>query len=207
MTRVVEAPRLRLVGALAAAAAEKGYAATTIADIVRHARVSKRTFYEHFADKEACLLAGYQHISERVMNVLRETHIAPGRHWTERVRAITAAYLGALEELPAVNRALLLEVQSAGAEAYRLRARTQRRFADLLCDLVEEGRRQDSEVPPLPPVLALAIVGGINELTLHAVAPDQPLPAEDPFADLLEPVTELVIAVLSHRARLIAGDD
>ena len=59
--------------ALATAAAEKGYAATTIADIVRHARVSKRTFYEHFADKEACLLAGYQHISDLLMEVLRNT--------------------------------------------------------------------------------------------------------------------------------------
>ena len=64
----------------AAASAEKGYAATTIADIVRHARVSKRTFYEHFADKEDCLLAGYQHVSDRMMNVLRETYIPPDRH-------------------------------------------------------------------------------------------------------------------------------
>jgi AcrR family transcriptional regulator len=199
MTQVLETPRLRLVGALATAAAEKGYAATTIADIVRHARVSKRTFYEHFADKEACLLAGYQHVSDLLMDVLRNTDIPFDRPWTERVRAITAAYLGALEQLTAVNRALLLEVQAAGAEAYRLRARTQRRFADLLCDLVEEGRRNGKgAIKPLTPTLALAIVGGINELTLHAVEPDGRVSAEHPFADLLDPVTELVIAVLAR---------
>jgi AcrR family transcriptional regulator len=198
MTQVLQPPRLRLVDALATAASQKGYAATTIADIVRHAHVSKRTFYEHFADKEACLLAGYERVSEMMMDVLRETHIPPDRHWTERVRAIAAAYLDALEQLPTVNRVLLLEVQAAGAEAYRLRARTQRRFAGLLCELVDEARRHSrGELPRLPPVLALAIVGGINELTLHAAEPA----AEHPFADLLEPVTELVVAVLSHRAR------
>jgi AcrR family transcriptional regulator len=199
MTQVLETPRLRLVGALATAAAEKGYAATTIADIVRHARVSKRTFYEHFADKEDCLLAGYQHVSDLMMAVLRESSFPPGLHWTERVRAIAAVYLGALEQLPAVNRALLLEVQAAGAEAYRLRARNQRRFAKLLCELVEEGRRSGhDEMRPLTPMLALAIVGGINELMLHAVEPDGRLSVEHPFADLLEPVTELVTAVLAR---------
>jgi AcrR family transcriptional regulator len=199
MTQVLETPRLRLVSALATAAAEKGYAATTIADIVGHARVSKRTFYEHFVDKEACLLAGYQHVSERMMSVLRETSIPPHGHWTGRVRAIAAAYLGALEQLPAVNRALLLEVQAAGAEAYRLRARTQRRFAALLCELVEEGRRAGhGGMRPLTPMLALAIVGGINELMLHAVGPDGRVSEEHPFADLLDPVTELVTAVLAR---------
>jgi hypothetical protein len=75
-------------------------------------------------------------------------------------------------------------VQAAGAEAYRLRARTQRRFADLLCELVSASGRS------LSPVLALAIVGGINELTLHAAG-------NRPFTDLIDPVTDLVVAVLS----------
>jgi AcrR family transcriptional regulator len=184
MTQVLQPPRLRLVGALAAAAAEKGYAATTIADIVRQARVSKRTFYEHFADKEACLLAGYEQISSLLMDVLRGVDVPPGESWQEQVRVVTAAYLGALEELPAVNRTLLLEVQAAGVSAYRLRARTQQQFADLLCELVAAIGRS------LSPVLALAIVGGINELTLHAAE-------TRPFTDLLDPVTDLVVAVVS----------
>lgn len=184
MTKVLQPPRQRLVGALAAAAAEKGYSATTIADIVRHARVSKRTFYEHFTDKEACLLAGYEHISSRLMDVLRDTDVPADRPWREQVRLVTTAYLTALEDLPVVNRALLLEVQAAGAEAYRLRARTQRRFADLLCELVRASGQT------LTPVLALAIVGGINELTLHAAE-------ERPFTDLIGPITDLVVAVLS----------
>jgi len=116
------------------------------------------------------------------MGVLRETAVPPDLPWQQHVRVVTAAYLAALEDLPPVNRALLLEVQAAGAEAFRLRARTQRQFADLLCELVAASGKS------LSPVLALAIVGGINELTLHAAGP---------FTELLDPVTDLVVAVLS----------
>jgi AcrR family transcriptional regulator len=194
--------RVRLMEALAAATADVGYAAVTIADIVARARVSKRTFYEHFVDKEACLLALYEYACEQLMAVIRAVAVPPGCPWQHQIRAIVAAYLGALEQMPPVNRTLLLEMQAAGARAYRLRARTQRRFAELLCALVEEGRRENPQMRPLPLVLALAIVGGINELMLHAVDPnpDGPFPGGGgSFADLLEPVTELVTAVLTPR--------
>ena len=48
--------RLRLLDGLAASIGERGYRATTVADIVRHARTSKRTFYDQFASKEECFL-------------------------------------------------------------------------------------------------------------------------------------------------------
>jgi AcrR family transcriptional regulator len=55
---------------MAAAVVERGYLATTIADIVRHARVSKRTFYEHFADKEECFLSAYASTSEYLLRLV-----------------------------------------------------------------------------------------------------------------------------------------
>ena len=48
--------RQRLLDGLAAAIDERGYRASTVADIVRHARTSKRTFYDQFASKEQCFL-------------------------------------------------------------------------------------------------------------------------------------------------------
>src|SRR5687768_12206877 len=59
--------RTRLLEAMGEAVTEKGYAQVTIADIARHARVSKRTFYEHFADKEECFLAAYANLSEQML--------------------------------------------------------------------------------------------------------------------------------------------
>ena len=87
--------RLRLLEGMAAAVNEKGYAATTIADVVRHSRVSKRTFYEHFADREACFLACYAHGSELALGAVAAA-AGRGGPWPERVRAATRAYLAIL---------------------------------------------------------------------------------------------------------------
>ena len=72
---VVEASqRTRLLEAVGRAVAERGYAAATIDDVVRGAGVSKKTFYEHFADKEDCFLAAYEAASEELFERVREAH-------------------------------------------------------------------------------------------------------------------------------------
>ena len=48
--------RGRLLDGLAQSIAERGYRATTVADVVRHAKTSKRTFYDEFASKEECFV-------------------------------------------------------------------------------------------------------------------------------------------------------
>jgi AcrR family transcriptional regulator len=84
--------RARLTEGLAAAIAEKGYAAVTIADVVRGARVSKRTFYEHFADKEACFLALYAETSDELIDLIATSAAnAPGS-WEARIGAAARAY-------------------------------------------------------------------------------------------------------------------
>ncbi|MFB9236479.1 TetR/AcrR family transcriptional regulator [Plantactinospora siamensis] len=201
-TRPPDRVRADLIAGLAEAVAEKGYAACTIADVVARARVSKRTFYEHFADKEDCLLALYADSCDRLLEVLRGTG-GPGQPWRDRVVAVVSAYLTALDEMPAVSRAVLVEMQAAGPRAYRLRQRTQRRFADALVELVATARRADPELAELPPDMALALVGGINELLLEAVDPyagGAPGPgAGSVFAALHGTVVRLVAAVLSYR--------
>ena len=72
---VVEASqRTRLLEAVGRAVAERGYAAATIDDVVRRAGVSKKTFYEHFADKQDCFLAAYEAASEELLERVREAH-------------------------------------------------------------------------------------------------------------------------------------
>src|SRR4051812_15306187 len=55
-TAKMEKQHLRLLDGLAAAIREKGLARTQVGDIVRHARASRRTFYNHFPDKDSCLV-------------------------------------------------------------------------------------------------------------------------------------------------------
>jgi AcrR family transcriptional regulator len=160
--------RLRLLEGMAAAVNEKGYAATTIADVVRHSRVSKRTFYEHFADREACFLACYAHGGDLALRAVAEA-AGRGGGWPEQVRAATRAYLAILQARPALTRTLLVEVHGAGPRALALRRVVLQRFARLLCELVETGRRDQRELRELSPVMSTALVGGINELVLSTV--------------------------------------
>ncbi len=164
--------RTRLLLGLTRALGERPYAELTIADVVRHARVSKRTFYEHFADKEACFLETYLAISGALLAriMAAAAREAPGE---AQLKATTEAYFSALERERPLLRAFLSEVHAAGPAALDMRRKIHGRFAELLCTLASRAREQRHDVRELSPELALAIVGGINELILlHASADD-----------------------------------
>src|SRR5439155_13154206 len=91
--------RTRLLDVLAAAIVEKGYAVTTIADIARHAKVSKRTIYEHYADKETAFLALYTLASREIIRMVMASAL-PELPWEEQIDAATRTYLAALESQP-----------------------------------------------------------------------------------------------------------
>jgi AcrR family transcriptional regulator len=184
--------RRRLLEGMAAAIAEHGYAATRLADVVAHARVSRRTFYEHFEDKEECFLALYVALCDHLLEVIADAAAAEAR-WDERVGAAIRAYLSVLTSQPALSRAALMEIQAAGPRALELRLRVQGRFADQLRELVDLGRTTDlPAMRPLSPRLAAAITGGVNELVLLEFARGD---AAD-FEGLGEEATEFVSSVL-----------
>jgi AcrR family transcriptional regulator len=161
--------RARLIAGMAEAAAEKGYAATTIADVVARAQVSRRTFYEQFADKEDCFLAAYDAASDLLIALIAQAVADERRPWKERVLAGVEAYLHALAGEPGLTRAFVSDVLGAGPEALRRRRAVHRRFADLL---VELARRHGEALPAgvqIEPEMAIAVVGGVDELVRLAV--------------------------------------
>jgi AcrR family transcriptional regulator len=193
-------PERRLLEAMAEAITEKGYAATTIADVVRHARVSKRTFYEHFPDKESAFLATYSAASDDMLQVIAEA-IGGDAPWRERVTAGIRAYLAELAAHPTLTRTFLVEIQAAGPRGLALRRDVLRRFAGGLQAVVEDVRREDPGMPPLPAEVAVAAVGGINELLLGAVE-------EGAVADLPRltgTAAEFLVAVFEGRRRAPGG--
>lgn len=158
--------RDRVMEGLAASIVEKGFAATTIADVARCAGVSKRTFYETFPDKNACFLALYREASTFVLAALRKAAPAAAP-WPERIQAVASAYLTALRRRPALTRAFFLELNVAGAPALAARREVLGAFAKFLCDIAAEGHRsQPSAVRAMSPAMGLALAGGINELVL-----------------------------------------
>ncbi len=177
---------------MSVAITEKGYTATTIADVVRHARVSKRTFYEHFEDKEACFLAAYEAASEETLRAIASA-ADPGLPWKERLHAATLAYLHSLEARPELTRTYLLEIHAAGPRALKLRREVHLRYADQLRELVRAARGEHPELHPLSAPMATALVGGINELVLVAVEKGH----TGQLRELADTAVELVRAVLA----------
>jgi AcrR family transcriptional regulator len=166
---VVEASQhARLLEAVGRAVADKGYAGATIDDIVRGAGVSKKTFYEHFADKESCFLSAYEAAAEELFRRVREAH-GTGGEWTERTRAGIAAYLHWLAAEPALARVFLIEVAAAGPRAAEARERLRDRYAVLMRQLQEEARADIPALPQLPDEVFHAAVAAVDELVVRRI--------------------------------------
>jgi AcrR family transcriptional regulator len=165
--------RGRILRALAASMAAKGYQATTIADIARAGRVSKTIVYAHFRDKEQCLLELYTRSTDHVLETVRRAQDEArraGLPWRERLRSVIGAYLAALAAGPDVAWAALVEVQAAGRPALALRRVVIDGYVDLITAFAAElATEHPDEVRAVPRELVVAAVGGINELILARV--------------------------------------
>jgi AcrR family transcriptional regulator len=180
-------PAGRLLDGMARAVAAKSYGETTIADIVREAGVSRRTFYEHFGTKAECLIALYEAASHNALEVLRSA-IDPGQPWDAQIERALSAYLGAMAVNPALMRTLFIEILGLGPDGLAARRRVNQEIADFI--LVVANSASVAKRRSLSPPMAMAIVGGINELVLTYIERDR-------LADLLEvvgPASELVRA-------------
>ncbi|MDQ1662251.1 MAG: hypothetical protein QOJ68_2231 [Blastococcus sp.] len=189
--------RGRILWALAASMAEKGYPSTTIADIARIARVSKTIVYAHFRDKEQCLLELYSRATDRVLDIVRTAQAQAteeGRDWRGRIHAVIEAYFTALAGGPAVAWAAFVEVQAAGPSALARRREVLERYVDLLAGVADElATTHADEVRAVDRRLIMAAVGGINELILARVErgdaarlPEDAAVAADVLIGLLE---------------------
>jgi AcrR family transcriptional regulator len=110
---VVHNQRERLIAGLAEAVAEKGYGGTTIADITRHAAVSRRTFYEHFEGKDECFVAAFDTVTEQLRRVVEEAYEAED-DWPQALRAGIEAMLTFLASEPNLARLAMVEALVAG---------------------------------------------------------------------------------------------
>lgn len=188
-----ETPRERLLVGMAAAVNERGLAASTVADVVRHARASRRTFYEHFSDRDDCFLALYEVIMDRLV-WLFENSVVPNDDWYEEIVGASRTYLHGLVVIPALARAGIAEMTSLGPRALEARTRGLRRLADVLIQLWEGGRERHADIPsrPIPPDLALAIIAGEHELVLTYVQQDRIAAIPEELAPVCGRMTYLI---------------
>jgi AcrR family transcriptional regulator len=160
--------RGRLICAVADAVATKGYAATSVADIIRLAGVSRRTFYEHFDDKEACFLASYDTGAEAIYAAMLAS--AEGvEDWEELLDAVFGTWLEFLEADLAFTRAYMIEFWAAGDAARERWAERRERTAGLLKALHERARKDDPDIVPVSDTVVAAVVGGVNRVVISHV--------------------------------------
>jgi AcrR family transcriptional regulator len=133
--------RLRLVRALAEVMAEKGYARTSVADVLRRARVSRETFYELFDSKEDCFMSAfeqaYSHILDAVAGGAGATGQATAEAPIDRFSRVFRDYLEALASDPVVTRVFLIEVYAVGPAAVRRRVELQAGLVAALAAIVD----------------------------------------------------------------------
>lgn len=179
----------RLLGGMALAVAARGYADATIADIVREASVSRRTFYEHFATKADCLIALFEAASLRALGVLRDA-LDPTQPWQRQVERALQAYFASMAQNPVLLRTLYIEILGLGTPGLAARRRVNLAIGDFILEVVNG---PSATTARLSPAMAQAVVGGINELVLQAIEQGRQ-------ADLLE-----LVAPASALVRAVAG--
>jgi AcrR family transcriptional regulator len=188
-----EGQRARLLDAVARVVAEKGYVASTVADIVREAGVSRSTFYELFEGKEACFLEAYRHgvdvLDARVGAAVRT---AGTDDWRAELRAGIGAWLETLSAEPRFARTYLLEIAAAGPAARQARSDAFRRFAERYRVTAERaGHRPELDV-------LMIVCAGSEQLAAERIRTG----AAGELPALLDPVYACVEAVIEGAARI-----
>ena len=161
--------RERLIAAMAASVEERGYAETTVADVVRIARTSRRTFYEHFGDRADCFLALFDATNDQVIAAITAA-VDPSEEWERQVEQALGAYLDAVVSRPALFQSFVRELPALGERGAEHQRAGIERFARQLVELVEQGRREQPglDAGPLGLDEAIMIVGGVRELMVIA---------------------------------------
>ena len=197
--------RRRLFAAASAVFARTGYADATAESIAREAGMSKATFYEHFDNKEDCIVALFDAAAGAVITAMRAAAdpAHEGPHVDDpqaRYRAAIGALLATLAAFPDQAQTLLVEIIGAGPRAIERRDRALNTIADFI-DSTNERDAARGIVPRLAsPLDAFALVGAVVELASRQLSTGTPGQLSD-----LEPVVQrLVIGLLEASARQAA---
>lgn len=190
--------RARIFEAMACAVAERGFAAVTIGDIVRAGRISRRTFYEHFQDKEHCFVETYKTGCENgIAQIDAALRRLPDPDWRARLRISLETYLEILASEPHFARVLVIDVLGAGPRALEMRERILEIYVEHYRALRERARAQDPDVPDVPDEFLRGLVGGIAELVQQCLLENSPVNISDRLRSLTPTLVSFATALLT----------
>ena len=187
--------RRRLFEAAAVVFARAGYAEASAEAISREAGMSKATFYEHFANKEECILALFDEARTEVLRAIGQAAEAAGDDPRTRLRSAIGAFLAVLAEHPAESQTLLVEIIGAGERGAERRDSVLATFAQVI-DAENAAAAERGAMPRFAsPHDAFAVVGAIIELASRQVRLGVP-----PDVRELEPLIERMLVGLPAAA-------
>ena len=139
--------------------------------MVRIARTSRRNFYEHFEDRDACFLALFDATNDAMMREISAV-VHPDRPLEEQVDAAVDAYIENVIQQPALYSSFVRELPGLGQAGADRGLATIERFAAMMVGLVDSGRavQPDIGARPLPMDTAIIIAGGLRELLVIALS-------------------------------------
>lgn len=182
---VLRDQRERLIDAVPRVAAERGYEAMSVADIVKAAAVSRNAFYKNFADKQECFAAAHDAGHERLFEIIMGPCDA-GSTIEERVERSLAVGLGAMASDPDMARLLFVEAPSAGEEIALRYHEWLQRYGTLLRSAAPDLPPQSIPAPEVEGVIVGGIASRVGSEVLHGRAKS--------LSDLTAPLVEYVLA-------------
>jgi AcrR family transcriptional regulator len=152
--QVAEIQRSRLLTGAIGAIEEHGYECTTVQQITSRARVSRRTFYELFGNREACLAAIFEDVAALIEREMEAAGLA-GLPWRERVRGGLWTILSFFDREPALARVCVIQTMRGGPQVLERREAVLNRLAGVL----DEGRGESARGAECTPLTAEGLVG------------------------------------------------
>ena len=178
--QIVEIQRLRLLAAAVAAVDELGYGDTTVAVITSRARVSRRTFYELFKNREECLAAVLEDVVALVEGEIAVAGLE-GLAWRERVRGGLGVILGFLDREPALARVCVVQTQRGGIEVLERREE----ILAGLAAVVDDARRECPRAGGCTPLTAEGVVGAAFTIVYARLLRREPKPLTGLLGELM----------------------
>jgi AcrR family transcriptional regulator/DNA-binding MarR family transcriptional regulator len=194
--QVAEIQRSRLLAAAFGAVEEQGYEGATVAHITNRARVSRRTFYELFANREECIAAALYDVAALLERELRTADLA-GLAWRERIRQGLWLILCFLERDPTLAGVLIVHSQRGGSAVLEAREAIVAR----LVAAVDEGRRERACLAGCSELTAEGVLGAALAI-LHARL-TRPAATGPQLSDLLGELSAIVL--LPYLGAAVAG--
>lgn len=156
--------RRRLLDGLAASITDRGYRATTITDIVGHARTSKRTFYNEFADKQECFIALMRTANDDMVGHIRAA-VDPEAPWQTQIHQGVGAYLDRVDATSPIALSWIRDLPTLGPLGQSVQRQNFDQLTEMMVGITKNPGFERASVPPATRSLARLLLGGVRELS------------------------------------------